>query len=78
MTNSALHAIAQRAYVKCVITFQQTKLVPFRTKYRVIASVAWQSPGRVTLLIIWWFLLNCQKDTLAKYMTDCDIFFGII
>ena len=24
------------------------------------------------------FLSNCQKDTLAKYMTDCDIFFGII
>lgn len=24
------------------------------------------------------FLHNCQYDTLAKYMTDCDIFFGII
>ncbi len=24
------------------------------------------------------YLHNCQYDTLAKYMTDCDIFFGII
>ena len=24
------------------------------------------------------FLHNCQYDTLAIYMTDCDIFFGII
>ena len=27
---------------------------------------------------IYCFLHNCQYDTLAKYMTDCDIFFGII
>ena len=58
----------------CVIL----SFIIIRTKYFVIASVAWQSPGRVTLLIIWWFLLYCQNDTLAKYMTDCDIFFGII
>ena len=36
----------------------------------VIASVAWQSPGRVTLLIIWRFLSNCQKDTLAIIYND--------
>ena len=28
----------------------QTKPISFRTKYYVIASVAWQSPGRDTLL----------------------------
>ena len=54
-------------------------VIPRNALYVIARSNAtWQSPGRVTLLIIWWFLSNCQKDTLAKYMTDCDIFFGII
>ena len=33
-------------------------------------AVLWQSPGRVTFLIIWCFLLYCQKDTLAVYWLD--------
>lgn len=33
------------------------------------------SPVTPTFIV---FLHNCQKDTLAKYMTDCGIFFGII
>ena len=38
----------------------QTKPISFRTKYYVIASVAWQSPGRDTIL-----------QTHARYFCTC-------
>ena len=46
-------------------------VIPRNALYVIARSNAtWQSPGRVTLLIIWWFLSNCQKDTLAIIYND--------
>ena len=47
-------------------------VIPCNALYVIARSNAtWQSPGRVTLLIIWWFLSNCQKDTLAIIYNRC-------
>ena len=47
-------------------------VIPRNALYVIARSNAtWQSPGRVTLLIIWWFLLNCQKDILAIIYNSC-------
>ena len=47
-------------------------VIPRNALYVIARSNAtWQSPGRVTLLIIWWFLSNCQKDTLAIIYNSC-------
>jgi|GEM_PF-4752526 len=47
-------------------------VIPRNALYVIARSNAtWQSPGRVTLLIIWWFLSNCQKDTLAIIYNRC-------
>ena len=65
-----------------VLSSQCGHFISFGTKYSVIArsNATWQSPGRVTAFVFpsranfYCFLHNCQYDTLAKYMTDCDIF----
>ena len=47
-------------------------VIPRNALYVIARSNAtWQSPGRVTLLIIWWFLSNSQKDTLAIIYNRC-------
>ena len=47
-------------------------VIPCNALYVIARSNAtWQSPGRVTLLIIWWFLSNCQKDTLVIIYNRC-------
>ena len=48
MTLSALHGI-EKERTSITPLFVRNKIFPFRTKYYVIASVAWQSPGRDTL-----------------------------
>ena len=47
-------------------------VIPRNALYVIARSNAtWQSPGMVTLLIIWCFLSNCQKDTLAIIYNRC-------
>ena len=48
----------------------QTKPITFRTKYYVIASVAWQSPGRDTLLPL--AVICLRRDIAFAVILRCS------